>query len=68
MDAMGTHVVFENNFVSILDKNTSRKIKILLENQKPHFNKNLQEQMMVRSRLQINSNKSKSPSDIVKFK
>ena len=68
MDAMGTHAVFENNFVSILDKNTSRKIKILLENQKPHFNKNLQEQMMVRSRLQINSNKSKSPSDIVKFK
>ena len=28
MDAMGTHAAFENNFVSILEKQTLRKIKI----------------------------------------
>ena len=27
MDVMRTHAVFESNFVSILDKNTPRKIK-----------------------------------------
>ena len=48
MDAMRTHAAFENNFVSILDKHTPRKIKHLRENQKSHFNKNLWEQMMIR--------------------
>ena len=69
MDAMRTHAVFENNFVSILYKHTPLKNnKILRENQKPHFNKNLLEQMIIRSRLQINLNKSKNPTDIVTFK
>ena len=56
MDAMRTHAVFKNNFVSILDKRTPRKKFFFRENQKPHFNKNLREQMKIRSHLQINSN------------
>ena len=56
MDAMRTHAVFKNNFVSILDKHTPRKNFFFRENQKPHFNKNLREQMKIRSHLQINSN------------
>ena len=48
---MRTHAAFENNFASILDKHASKKTQILPGNQKPHFNKNLQKQIMIRSRL-----------------
>ena len=51
MSAMRTHAAFENNFVLILDKHAPRKTKILRGNQKPHFNENLQKQIMIRSRL-----------------
>ena len=44
------------------------KTKDLRGNQKAHFNKNLWKQIMIRSYLQIKANKSKNPSDIVKFK
>ena len=62
------HAAFENNFVYILDKHAPKKTKILRENQKSHFNKKLCKQMMTRSRLKNKANKSKNPSDIVKFK
>ena len=68
MSAMRTHAAFENNFVSILDKHAPKKTKILRGYQKPRFNKNLRKQMMIRSRLKNNANKSKNPGDIVKFK
>ena len=48
MSAMRTHAAFENNFVSILDKHAPRKTKILRGNQNPHFNENLQKQIMIR--------------------
>ena len=35
---------------------------------KKHFNKNLPKQTMTRPRLKNKANKSKNPSDIVKFK
>ena len=37
MSAARTHAAFENNFVSILDKNASQKTKFLRGNQKPHL-------------------------------
>ena len=48
MSAMRTHAAFENNFVSIFDKHAPRKTKILRGNQNPHFNENLQKQIMIR--------------------
>ena len=45
-----------------------RKQKSLRGNQKPHFNKSLRKQIMIRSRLKNKANKSKNPIDIVKFK
>ena len=63
-----THTAFQNNFVYILDKYPPKKTKVLQENQKPHFNKNLLKQMMTRLRLKNKANMPKSPSDIVKFK
>ena len=68
MSAMRTHAVFGNNFASILDKHAPKKTKILRGNQKHRFNKNLRTQIMIRSRLKSMANKSKNPSDIVKFK
>ena len=68
MSAVRTHAAFEKNFVSILDKHAPKKTKILRGNQKPHFNKNLRKQIMIRSRLKNKANKSKNPIDIVKFK
>ena len=62
---MRTHAAFENNFALILDKHAT---KVLRGNQKPRFNKNLQKQIMIRSRLKNKENKSKNPSHIVKFK
>ena len=68
MSAVRTHTAFENNFVSILDKHVPKKTKILRGNQKPHFNKNLRKQIMIRSCLKNKANKSKNPIDIAKFK
>ena len=68
MSAMRTHATFENNFVSILDEHATKKTKVLRRNQKPRFNKNLPKQIMITSRLKNKANKSKTPSDIVKFK
>ena len=48
MSAMRTHAAFENNFVSIFDKHAPKKTKILRGNQNPHFNENLQKQIMIR--------------------
>ena len=49
MDAMRNHVAFKNNFVSVLNKHAPRKIIFFREIQKPHFNKNLREQMISKS-------------------
>ena len=68
MSAVRTHAAFENNFVLILDKHAPKKTKILRGNQKSHFNKNLRQQIMIRSRLKNKANKSKNPIDISKFK
>ena len=68
MYAVRTHAAFQNNFVSILNKHAPKKTKILRGNQKPHFNKNLRKQIMIRSRLKNKSNKSKNPIYIAKFK
>ena len=68
MSAMRTQAPFENSFVSISDKHAPKKTKILHGNQKSHFNKNLWKQIMITSRLKNKANKSKNPSDIVKFK
>ena len=53
MSVMRTHVAFENIFLSILDKHAPKKTKILRENQKPHFGKNLRKQTMIRSRVKL---------------
>ena len=67
MPAMITYAALENNFASLLDKHAPRKTKILRGNQKTRFNKNPLKQIMIRSRLKNKPNKSKNPSDIVKF-
>ena len=68
MSDMRTHAALGNNFASILDKHTPKKIKTLWRNQKHRFNKKLRTQIMIRSRLKSMVNKSKNSSDIVKFK
>ena len=68
MSSMRTHAAFKNNFVSVLHKRAPKKTKNLRGNQKPHFNKNIQKKIMIRSDLKNKANKSKNPSDIVKFK
>ena len=68
MSAVRTHTAFENNFVSILDKNAPKKTNILRGNQNHHFNKNLWKPRMIRSRLKNKANKSKNPIGIAKFK
>ena len=68
MSAVRAHAAFKNNFVSILYKHAPKKTKSLRGNQKPHFNKNLRKQIMIRSCLKNKANKSENPSDIVKFK
>ena len=45
-----------------------RKQKFYEKIKKTHFNKNLQEQIMIRARLKNKANKIKNPIDIVKFK
>ena len=66
MSAVTTHADFENTFISILDKDASKKI-FLQGNQKPHFNKNLPKQIMIRSHLKNKANMSKNPIHFVKF-
>ena len=68
MSSMRTHAAFKNNFVSVLHKRAPKKTKNLRGNQKPHFNKNIQKKIMIRSDLKNKANKSKNPSDIVKNK
>ena len=68
MSAMRAHSAYKNNFVSILDKHSPKKTKNLRGNQKPHFNKNLPKQIMIRSCIKKKAKKSENPSDIVKFK
>ena len=63
-----TQAAFENNFVYILDKHAPKKTKVLRENEKKHFDKNLRKEMMTRSSLKNKANKSKNPSYMVKFK
>ena len=68
MSAMRAYAAYKNSFVSILDNHFSKKAKNLRGNQKPHFNKNLRKQIMIRSCIKNKANKSENPSDIVKFK
>ena len=65
MAVVRTQAVFENNFASILDKDAPKNTKVLRRNQKPHFNKNLRKQIMIRLRLK---NQAQNRIDIVKFK
>ena len=67
MSAMRAHAAYKNNFVSILDKHSPKKIKNLRGNQKLNFNKNLRKQAMIRSCLKNKANKLENPSDIVKL-
>ena len=64
MSAVRTHAAFENNFVLVLDKQRN----ILRGNQKPHFNKNPRNHIMIRWRLKNKANMSKNPIDFTKFK
>ena len=68
MSAMRAHAAYKNNFVSIFDKHSPNITKSLRGNQKPHFNKNLRKQIMIRSCLKNKTNKPENPSNIVKFK
>ena len=58
MSAMRAHAAYKNNFVSILDKHPPKKTKNLRENQKPHFNKNLRKETMIRTCFKNKANKS----------
>ena len=60
MSAVRTHAAFENNFVSILDKNAPKKTKILRGNQKSHPNMNLRKQILIRLRLLLALSRSQS--------
>ena len=68
MSAMRAHAAYKNNFVSIVDKHSPNITNILRGSQKPHFNKNLRKQIMIRSCLKNKANKPENPSNIVKFK
>ena len=65
---MRAHAGLENNFISILYKDVPKKTKILERNRNARFNKKLQKQIMIISRLKNKGNESKNTIDIVNFK
>ena len=59
---------YEQNFIKVLNTHASKKVKILRGNHKPHYNKNLRNDIMKRSRLKNKANRSKDPADIANYK
>ena len=68
MSAARTHTDFENNFLSILDEQSPKKINILGGNQKTYFNKNLRKKIFIRPRLKNKANQPKHLIDFANFK
>ena len=60
--------LFENVFVTVLDRHAPRKTKTLGGNQKPHVDKNLRKAIMKRSELKSKANRTKRPKDISDYK
>ena len=59
---------YEQNFIKVLNTHPLKKVKILMGNHKPHYNKNLREAIMKRSRFKNKANRSKDPVDIANYK
>ena len=57
------YVVFEDNFVNVLNKHAPKKTKIFRSNHKPQVSKTLRLAIMKRSRLKNKANKTQLPSD-----
>ena len=62
------YAVFEDNFVTVLNKHAPKKTKILRGNDKPHVSKTLRLAIMKHSRLKNKANKTQLPSDKQNYK
>ena len=62
-----THIIdyniFEDRFVSVLDRHTQQKRRVIRGNEKPHVNKTLRKAIMIRSRLRNKHQRSQRHSD-----
>ena len=59
---------FENVSVTVLDRQATRKSKILHGNKNPHVDKNLRKAIMKRLELKSKANRTKRPKDISDYK
>ena len=64
----GEYESYEQNFIKVLNTHAPKKVKILRENHKPHYYKNLRKAIMKRSTLKNKAKRSKVPVDIVNYK
>ena len=60
--------VFEQRFVTNLNKHARKKKELIRGNNKPHMNKMLRQAIMTRSRLKNKANKTKNHLDIRNYK
>ena len=68
MDLNCNYDVFEEIFVTVLNKHTSQKTKLVRGNEKPHMNKDIKRAIMKRSKLRNIFRKTKLPSDSDAYK
>ena len=54
----GEYKNYEQNFIKVLNTHAPKKVKILIGNHKPHYNKDLRKAIMKRSRLKNKANRS----------
>ena len=58
------HKNYEQRVIKVLNTHGPKEVKILRENDKLHYNKNLRKSIMKRSMLKNKANRSKDPVDI----
>ena len=64
----GEYKNYEQNVIKVLNTHGPKEVKILRENDKLHYNKNLRKSIMKRSMLKNKANRSKDPVDIANYK
>ena len=62
------YVVFEDNFVNVLNKHAPKRTKIFWGNHKPHVSKTLRLTIMKRSHFKNKANKTQLPRDKQNYK
>lgn len=64
----GNYSNLENNFKTVVEKHAPLKVKQIRGNSKPHVDRNLRKEIMIRSQLRNKANKTGKTSDFLKYK